>query len=56
MVTRRRGGLIAMVGLFVIALTLPALGGASAKAKTYNIYYSTSFNGNGFRVQAVNTM
>jgi ABC-type sugar transport system substrate-binding protein len=60
MVTKRRG-LIATVALIAVcALTIPALGGASPNRlnskKTYNIYYSTSFNGNGYRVQSVNTM
>jgi ribose transport system substrate-binding protein len=38
-----------------VGLLIPAAGGAGAK-KTYNIYYSTSFNGNGYRVQSVNTL
>jgi ribose transport system substrate-binding protein len=54
----KRGAIAAgTLGILAIglALLIPTAGGARAQ-KTYNIYYSTSFNGNGFRVQAVNTL
>ena len=57
--TRRRVLFAAIAAITVCTMALLTLG-ASAKnssaKKTYNIYYSTSFNGNGYRVQSVNTM
>jgi ribose transport system substrate-binding protein len=55
MFSKKRGVTAALLGIAAVGLLIPAAGGAEAK-KTYSIYYSTSFNGNGYRVQSVNTL
>jgi len=55
MFTKKGAIAAAILGIVVAGLLIPAAGGAQGK-KTYNIYYSTSFNGNGYRVQSVNTL
>lgn len=59
MTRSKRSGLIVFISTIAVALIVVAPGDATANqktAKTYNIYYSTSFIGNGFRVQAVKTL
>jgi ribose transport system substrate-binding protein len=55
MFSRKRVIAAAILGIAAVGLLIPAAGGAGAK-ETYTIYYSTSFNGNGYRVQSVNTL
>jgi ribose transport system substrate-binding protein len=55
MFSKKRALTAALLGIVAVGLLIPGAGGAGA-AKTYNIYYSTSFNGNGYRVQSVNTL
>jgi ribose transport system substrate-binding protein len=55
MFTKKGAIAAAILGIVAVGLLIPAAGGAQGK-KTYTIYYSTSFNGNGYRVQSVNTL